>query len=48
MHDPLDPELTILQQRLARRVRYEKLDVSRMDLPALTAVSERPEAPSAP
>ncbi|KAG2431752.1 hypothetical protein HXX76_009248 [Chlamydomonas incerta] len=41
VHDPLDPELTILQQRLARRVRYEKLDVSKLDLPALTSVAER-------
>ncbi len=38
VHDPLDPELTILQQRLARRVRYEKLDTSKLDLPALTSV----------
>ncbi|GFR49404.1 hypothetical protein Agub_g11456, partial [Astrephomene gubernaculifera] len=41
VHDPLDPELTILQQRLARRVRYEKLDVQRLDLPGLTQVAER-------
>ncbi|PNH07267.1 hypothetical protein TSOC_006278 [Tetrabaena socialis] len=41
VHDPLDPELTILQQRLARRVRYEKLDVKLLDLPGLTQVAER-------
>jgi hypothetical protein len=41
VHDPLDPEFTILKQRLARRVRYEKLDPARMDLPALTHVAER-------
>ncbi|KAG2486879.1 hypothetical protein HYH03_014473 [Edaphochlamys debaryana] len=41
VHDPLDPELTILQQRLARRVRYEKLNVQQLDLPALTQVAER-------
>ncbi|GIL77001.1 hypothetical protein Vretimale_3273 [Volvox reticuliferus] len=41
VHDPLDPELTILQQRLARRVRYEKLDVKVLDLPGLTQVAER-------
>lgn len=41
VHDPLDPEFTILKQRLARRVRYEKLDPSKMDLPSLTHVAER-------
>jgi len=41
VHDPLDPEYTILKQRLARRIRYEGLDVSTMDLTQITAVAER-------
>jgi len=41
VHDPLDPEYTILKQRLARRIRYENLDVSTMDLAAITKVAER-------
>jgi hypothetical protein len=41
VHDPLDPEYTILKQRLARRVRYEMLDVARMTLADITAVAER-------
>lgn len=41
VHDPLDPEYSILKQRLARRVRYEKMDVQSLTLPVLTKVAER-------
>lgn len=41
MHDALDPEYTILKQRLARRIRYDKLDVQKMSLVDITAVAER-------
>lgn len=41
MHDPLDPEYSILKQRLARRVRYEGLDPSRLSLVDITHVAER-------
>ncbi|GIL65559.1 hypothetical protein Vafri_19309 [Volvox africanus] len=41
LHDPLEPEYSILKQRLARRVRYEKLDVGMLDLVSLTQVAER-------
>jgi hypothetical protein len=41
VHDPLDPEYTILKQRLARRVRYEELDPQAMTLADMTAVAER-------
>lgn len=41
VHDPLDPEFTILKQRLARRIRYEHTDVRQMDLAELTEVAER-------
>jgi len=40
VHDPLDPEYTILKQRLARRIRYEGLDIATMDLAQITAVAE--------
>ena len=43
-HDPLDPEYSILKQRLARRIRYEGLtkdDVSGLDLVAMTHVADR-------
>jgi hypothetical protein len=40
-HDPLDPEYSILKQRLARRLRYERYDVSNLDLPSITALAER-------
>uniref|UniRef100_A0A6U2J374 Limiting CO2-inducible protein B/C beta carbonyic anhydrase domain-containing protein n=1 Tax=Chlamydomonas euryale TaxID=1486919 RepID=A0A6U2J374_9CHLO len=40
-HDVLDPEYSILKQRLARRLRYEKADMSTMTLEGLTAVAER-------
>eukprot|EP00775_Hariotina_reticulata_P004924 gene4924-5167_t len=41
VHDPLDPEFTILKQRLARRIRYEQGNVRSMDLAQLTEVAER-------
>ena len=41
MHDPLDPEFSILKQRLARRLRYERTDVAGLDLADITAVAER-------
>ena len=42
-HDPLDPEYSILKQRLARRIRYEGLadQVAGLDLVAMTRVAER-------
>ena len=43
-HDPLDPEYSILKQRLARRIRYEGLTgpaVSAMDLVAMTHFADR-------
>ena len=41
VHDPLDPEYSILKQRLARRIRYERLEPILMDLADMTAVAER-------
>jgi hypothetical protein len=32
VHDPLEPEYSILKQRLARRLRYEGADTSKLDL----------------
>jgi hypothetical protein len=40
-HDPLEPELSILKQRLARRLRFEKKDHTKLDLVELTHVCER-------
>jgi hypothetical protein len=42
-HDPLDPEYSILKQRLARRIRYEGLSerVADLDLVEMTRVAER-------
>lgn len=43
-HDPLDPEYSILKQRLARRIRYEGLTpdaVSELDLVGMTHVADR-------
>jgi hypothetical protein len=43
-HDPLDPEYSILKQRLARRIRYEGLtgaDVAALDLCEMTRVADR-------
>ncbi|GFH30859.1 LCIB_C_CA domain-containing protein, partial [Haematococcus lacustris] len=41
VHDPLDPEYSILKQRLARRVRYENIDPTKMDLVSITGLAER-------
>ena len=41
VHDPLDPEYSILKQRLARRLRYERQDTSQLTLASLTGVAER-------
>ena len=41
VHDPLDPEFSILRQRLARRLRYEKTDISTLNLTNITAAAER-------
>ncbi|KAL6778576.1 LCIB1 [Auxenochlorella protothecoides x Auxenochlorella symbiontica] len=44
VHEPLDPEMTILKQRLARRLRYEGVGeegVQALDLVAMTQVAER-------
>ncbi|KIY94340.1 low-co2 inducible protein lcib, partial [Monoraphidium neglectum] len=41
VHDPLDPEYSILKQRLARRIRYERMEPILMDLSDMTAVAER-------
>jgi hypothetical protein len=41
VHDALDPEYSILKQRLARRLRYEKTDVKELTLASLTSVAER-------
>jgi len=44
VHEPLDPEFTILKQRLARRLRYDGMgdgDVAGMDLVGLTKVAEK-------
>ena len=38
---PQDPEYSILKQRLARRIRYERLEPVLMDLSDMTAVAER-------
>ncbi len=41
VHDPLDTEYSILKQRLARRLRYERTDTANLDLVKLTNVAER-------
>lgn len=44
VHEPLDPEFTILKQRLARRLRYDGMgdrEVAGMDLVGLTKVAEK-------
>lgn len=44
VHEPLDPEFTILKQRLARRLRYDGVDdaaVGNLDLVEITKVAER-------
>lgn len=40
-HDPLEPEYSILKSRIARRIKYEKGDVSGMTLVDITKVAER-------
>lgn len=40
-HDPLEPEFSILKSRIARRIKYEKGDVSAMTLVDITKVAER-------
>jgi hypothetical protein len=41
VHDPLEPEYTILRARLARRLLHEGKDPAQMDLVSLTAAAER-------
>ncbi|KAI8472832.1 MAG: low-CO2-inducible protein [Monoraphidium minutum] len=41
VHDPIDPEYSILKQRLARRIRYERLNPEAMSLPDMTSLAER-------
>ncbi len=41
VHDALDPEYAILKQRLARRLKEEKADVTTLDLVSITATAER-------
>lgn len=40
-HDPLEPEYSILKSRVARRIKYEKLEPASMDLVDFTKVAER-------
>lgn len=40
-HDPLEPEYSILKSRIARRIKYEKMDISNMSLVDITKVAER-------
>ncbi|KAJ9506074.1 hypothetical protein QJQ45_016619 [Haematococcus lacustris] len=41
VHDPLEPEYSILKQRIARRLRHEGADSSKLDLVAVTKAAER-------
>ncbi|GFH06000.1 LCI420 protein, partial [Haematococcus lacustris] len=41
VHDPLDPEYSILKQRLARRARYERVDTAQLDLVSITKLAAR-------
>ena len=41
VHDPLEPEYSILKSRIARRIKYEKGDVQQMGLVDITKVAER-------
>jgi hypothetical protein len=41
VHGPMDPEYTILKQRLARRMRHEGADIAAMSLVDITSVAER-------
>ncbi len=45
VHDPLDPEYSILKQRLARRARYERLEVQKLDLVSITKLANRSGGP---
>lgn len=48
VHEALDPEYSILKQRLARRMRYEGMteeDVHNMDLVQITKVRPQPHHP---
>jgi hypothetical protein len=40
-HDPLEPEYSILKSRVARRIKYEKMDPASMDLVDFTKIAER-------
>ncbi|GBF88278.1 hypothetical protein Rsub_00990 [Raphidocelis subcapitata] len=41
VHDPLDPEMSILKQRLARRIQAENMEPANMNLADITSVAER-------
>ncbi len=41
MHDPLEPEYSILKQRVARRLAYEKADPQQLSLVDITKAAER-------
>lgn len=41
VHDPLEPEYSILKQRLARRLRHEGADPAKLDLVSVTKAAER-------
>lgn len=41
VHDPLEPEYSILKQRLARRLRHEGAEASKLDLVSVTKAAER-------
>ena len=41
VHDALDPEYSILKQRLARRMRYERTNTNNLTLASITAIAER-------
>lgn len=50
-HDALDPEYSILKQRLARRIRYEGMndeDVQKMDLVQITKACTLSKPPTSP
>lgn len=50
-HDALDPEYSILKQRLARRIRYEGMndeDVQKMDLVQITKACTSSKTPTSP
>nr|AXF41557.1 LCI420 protein [Chlorella sp. ArM0029B] len=41
VHDPMEPEYSILKQRLARRLKYEGADHTKLDLVSVTKAAER-------